>query len=276
MRETVFALLVVLLASAAAEAQSVRGRVVDDGSRQGVRDAVVSLLDSAGAVVSTTETDANGFFLLRARSAGVYGLTVLRIGYGEHRGDVRLGEGERTIPAIVLKSEAIPLDPVRAEARAQRGGAAPAGMQRPSHILAGERMAMLERQGGRLISAVRDIGSLRVREWTERDGRARTCVESIRAIPMGLQPSQGGQDRRFGGGSDSNCQWVAIVVDGIVLDGDKERTFRNLYLADYESLEYLPPAEAGQLYGMEASAAGALVLWSRGRGPHISEARNRR
>jgi hypothetical protein len=46
-------------------------------------------------------------------------------------------------------------------------------------------------------------------------------------------------------------------------------------LADYESIEYLTPVEAGHRYGMQASAKGAIVIWTRGRGPNASVARNR-
>jgi hypothetical protein len=36
----------------------------------------------------------------------------------------------------------------------------------------------------------------------------------------------------------------------------------------------VPAPEAGTLFGMEAGANGALVLWTRGRGPHRSPQRN--
>jgi len=44
----------------------------------------------------------------------------------------------------------------------------------------------------------------------------------------------------------------------------------------FESIEFFTPAEAGNRFGMTASATGALVLWTRGRGPHVSESRNKR
>jgi hypothetical protein len=50
---------------------------------------------------------------------------------------------------------------------------------------------------------------------------------------------------------------------------------RTFHLGDFESIEYSPPAEAAQKYGMDAGTYGALLLWTRGRGPHVSDARNR-
>jgi hypothetical protein len=44
--------------------------------------------------------------------------------------------------------------------------------------------------------------------------------------------------------------------------------------SSFASIEYIPPADAALLYGMNA-ASGALVLWSRGHGPHATAERNR-
>jgi hypothetical protein len=46
-------------------------------------------------------------------------------------------------------------------------------------------------------------------------------------------------------------------------------------MQNIESFEYLSPVEAGQQYGLDASANGALVIWTRGRGPHKSPDRNK-
>jgi hypothetical protein len=66
---------------------------------------------------------------------------------------------------------------------------------------------------------------------------------------------------------------VVVVLDGIVV-GNGSELVSEMQLGHYESIEYLPPVEAGQRYGMEASAKGAIVLWTRGFGPHRSEARD--
>jgi hypothetical protein len=76
-------------------------------------------------------------------------------------------------------------------------------------------------------------------------------------------------------GGNAACDCVALVIDGIAI-GDSESTVRTLDLAMFESVEFFTPVEAGTRFGMQASATGALVLWSRGRGPHVSDERNKR
>jgi hypothetical protein len=132
-------------------------------------------------------------------------------------------------------------------------------------------MARLERQGAKMITAVRELSTLRVREWMDPNGRTRVCVASLRSAPTGLKI--GGTGAR--GLSAEPCEWVTIVVDGIGFGSGQEEMFRTLQVSDYESVEYLPPAEAARLYGMEAASNGAIVLWSRGRGPYVSDERNR-
>lgn len=271
----VFMLLV--FAAVPLSAQSIRGRVVNERSRQAVRDAAVSLLNAAGGVVAEAGTDDNGFFTMKAPSGGTYTLVVVQAGFAQHRAEVTVkATGETLIPAVVLEADVYELDPIEAEARARRTeGAAPAaGFQRSSHIVAGDRLATLERQGGTLMTAVKEMSSLRTREFMDPNGVSSTCVESIRSAPTGLQVGGTMMGGNPSGGAP--CQWIAIVVDGMIVGGDPMRTFREFrYLGDFESVEYLPPAEAGRLYGMGAAATGALVLWSRGRGPHVSDARNR-
>jgi hypothetical protein len=73
-----------------------------------------------------------------------------------------------------------------------------------------------------------------------------------------------------------NCEQLTFVVDGVVLDAESVKPIlRSANVQDYESVEYLTPVEAGYRYGLGASS-GAIVMWSRGRGPHVSDARNRR
>lgn len=260
-------------ASLPVHAQDVRGRVVDERSRQAVQDAAVSLLDAEGGVRAEATTDASGFFTLSAPSLGTYTIVVVQPGYAEHRGEVTTKAGETLIPAVVLKSQAVELDPLEVEARAREraGVAPPSGFQRTSHIIAGANLARLEQQGGTLLAVARELSSLRTREWQDRTGRTRLCIQSVRAAASGLQI--GGSNAA---GRSDDCQWVTFVMDGIPVGGDPEVVFRELrFIGDYESVEYLPPAEAARLYGMEAASNGAIVLWSRGRGPYVSDERNR-
>jgi hypothetical protein len=66
---------------------------------------------------------------------------------------------------------------------------------------------------------------------------------------------------------------AVAVVDGVMLgDGSSEFLYQ-LQAYDVESIQYLPPVEAGLKYGMQASAHGAIEIWTRGKGPHRSDER---
>jgi hypothetical protein len=275
------AVVFAVLGSGVAQAQQVRGRVVDDRARRAVQNATVLLVDSAGVQHAGGTTGADGFFTLRAPGAGRYTILIQQPGYAENRRDVQVASSDLLVPAFVLETEAVQLDSIGVEARARPQELAPTGFQRSSHVISGAQLATLERQGGRFLTAVREMSSIRFREWSE-EGRQFFCVQSVRAASSGLQIDTRARERRSDGGAigiegrgATDCQWVALVVDGILIGGDPMTNYRQLHLSDFESVEYLPPAEAGRLYGMAAASSGAIVAWSRGRGPHVSEQRNR-
>jgi hypothetical protein len=70
----------------------------------------------------------------------------------------------------------------------------------------------------------------------------------------------------------SQCQMVEVFLDGMAV-GLAPELLQALPLMDLESVEFFHPFQAGQ-WGYEASIYGALVLWTRGRGPHADAARN--
>jgi hypothetical protein len=72
----------------------------------------------------------------------------------------------------------------------------------------------------------------------------------------------------------SICENVALIIDGVNAGEASWSTVRALNLQDYESVEFLTGLEAGARYGSAAASRGALVLWTRGRGPHRSVERN--
>jgi hypothetical protein len=253
---------------AAAHAQQIRGRVIDEPSRSPLFEATVTLYAAADtARLERVGTAADGFFTLQAPGAGDYRIVVERIGYAPVERRVRLGaQRELVVPAFVLQSEAIALDPVRADARGGPDSATvTTGFRHASHLVAGARLATLERLGSSIDGAVRELGAgLRVRDLLVPGmTRAMTCVEVKRRLPS----FRGG-----GGTSSSGCDMVAIVLDGATVP-DPLVFFQHLSVREFESIEYVPGPEAGSLFGMEASANGALVLWTRGKGPHRSSRR---
>jgi hypothetical protein len=272
-RSTMTALALLLGAAAAlgsgtgAHAQQIRGRVVDEQSRSALVEATVTLQAVGDStVIDRAGTTADGFFTVRAPGPGEYRIAVDRIGYAAVERTVRLGtQRELVVPAFVLRSEAIPLDPVTAEGRAgTQAAGVNVGFRRSSHLVTGEQLAKLEQVGATMDAAVRGLGAglrvrdLRLRNWT----RDLTCVELTRRMPSfrpHLEPAA--------------CNMVAIVLDGVTIP-DPLNFYQHLSLREFESIEFVPAPEAGPLYGMEASAQGALVLWTRGRGPHRSPQRN--
>jgi hypothetical protein len=68
------------------------------------------------------------------------------------------------------------------------------------------------------------------------------------------------------------CDMILVVVDGNEVPGGGDMLL-GMTGTDLESVEYLPPIEAGARYGIQAAIQGALVLWTRGRGPHARRER---
>lgn len=232
-------------------AQEVRARVVDDEQRAGVAGAEVVLLTPDSGLVARATSDADGFFTLSSDRPGDYLLRVVHPGFAPLTRPVTLGAGRSTLPAIVLHLTAILLDTL--EAQAAPVEVTPPGVDavvgRAVHLLAGERLATLEEIGVSFRAVLAELGGIRVR-----DVRGSPCIESVRA-----------------GSGGPRCHMVAIVVDGVVTGMDP-RDVRSLRVRDWESIEFLSGADAGFRYGPEASG-GALVLWTRGFGPHRSEER---
>lgn len=79
-RLVVLASLAILTAGAIANAQSVRGIVVDGGDRP-LAGVVVFMLDSSSSIVARALTDERGAFRVATSHAGRYRLRTMRIGY---------------------------------------------------------------------------------------------------------------------------------------------------------------------------------------------------
>ncbi len=262
-------LLACILSVRAGGAQEVRARVVDEQTRKEVVGAEAILLGPDSAEITRATTGPNGFFELAAPSPGTYFILIESMSYAAQTRQVTLGQGQTVIPAFVLQVDVITLDTLQVDA--ERGVVVPQGVvgfSRATHLVAGERMATLERIGISFTGAVRELGgSVRVKDVMVGE-RHLPCIESRNRVP-----SFRDSDTR---GRSGNCLMVAIVIDGTDtgLDGvDALRFVQGLQVSDWESIEYLSPVDAGFRYGLRASDRGALVLWTRGRGPHRSEAR---
>ena len=246
----------------AAAAQEIRGRVVDEQNRQAVSAAGVTLRSAAGESIATASTDGEGFFTFKLPPAGSYTIVVERMGFAAEERKIDVTTEALMLPAFVLTAQAVQLDELEVEAEARRREV---GFSRPSQLMSGSRMAKLESQGARVETAIRELSGVRVRnirQVTTQDGqrvRNYVCIEATRGM-VSMQ-SQG-----------AACNPVVLVLNGIP-SGDPHMGTRSFSLSDIESIEFLPPAEAMSRYGMSAGAVGALVIWTRGSGPHKSAER---
>jgi hypothetical protein len=246
-----------LSGAAQTTAQEIRGRVVDDATRQGLVNATVLLTTPDSAVVQRVGTDSKGFFRLKPKNAGQYAITVELLGYARERREVVFDGQDSTVPAFVLRVEAVPVKPVEATATAESKTDKPAGFSRSSMVVAGSKMATLEEAGTPFKSAVRETGSLEVKEYQTPQGLV-ICIQATRRAATFSAPA-------------GRCAWPAIVLDGVLLSpSDVQNIVRGLQIAELESIEFLPPVEAGQRYGLAASANGGRAAVDLTEIPHVT------
>lgn len=239
------------------------------------KDAVLSgwLVDAgsgkpiAGAVVRvgrrTKQADGIGDFRLDEISAGSQAITVEHVAYGKWSGVLALEAGTETVIRVALTPRAIELDGIDVESQRDGRALSPRASSSSRRVIAGEDLAKAQRRGSRIADIIRSRFPVQVREATTNAGISTgICVESNRRIAR-LTPGP-------------DCEMLPIILDGISI-GKSPQFLRNIQVSDLESIEFVSSLDAAILYGMEAGAAGgALVLWTRGRGPYASERRNPR
>jgi hypothetical protein len=122
--------------------------------------------------------------------------------------------------------------------------------------VAGDKMLRMETSGVGMYSVLKELSGIRIRNT--RDGQ---CIETNRTLP------------RIGGGGgrgSAGCESPALIIDGVVqLMG--VAMLLTLPIADIESIEYMNSAEIGVRFPNIPN--GAIVIWTRGNGPHQSVAR---
>jgi hypothetical protein len=247
--------LLIMTAQTAA-AQQIRARVIDDATRGAIAGAVVvATKDNASF---RTETAQDGFFTLTLGGPGTYTISLESVGYEKLDRAITVDQtGLVTLPAFVLNAAVIPIAAVEANADTKRSGHE-VGFNRKMFLAAGEELKKLEDKNVAILDALRSFGAgLKIRFTSQ---NRTPCIESSRGM-SGMNTGR------------SVCDMVVIVLDEMIIQ-DVSGFLRSARLEQFESVQYLPPVEAGQHYGMEASATGAIVFWTRGRGPHKSADRN--
>lgn len=247
--QAAWATIFTLVLAGGAAAQRSEIRVVDEPTRLGIRYATLTL-EADGQQSAVAETDSLGFAIIAIPERRTYTVRVRALGYLEQTREIDFATRDLSlIPAFVLQPEVLALTPIEVQARrsSYRGEG---GGTRASQTVAGARIARMRLAGLMLEDAIREMPGVRVSY-----PRGRLCVESTRGY---------GSFR----GNPADCRMVAIVVDGFP-SMDAAEMLRNATLDNFESVELMSAREAGFRYGMEASQRGALILWTRGRGPHV-------
>lgn len=117
------ALVAVLVGPAAADAQVIRGRLIDDETSRGIDNGTMSLM-LGERVIDRILSDSTGAFLLEAPEAGMYGVTAQRVGYRETRSALMdLGVGDTLTVEYRLLPDAILLEPMLVTATSRSGQA---------------------------------------------------------------------------------------------------------------------------------------------------------
>lgn len=267
LRAALLFLALAVPADRAASAQDVAvvARVVDEVQRGPVSGAEASLLAADSSEISDATTGSDGFFTLAVPGAGEYLVRIELAGYETVTRAVAVEDGVLTAPAFVLTRTAIEIDGITVEVSPNPGRPSETESGRATQVLAGDRLAQMDRAGTSFIGAVRQLGGVQLRTVDYR-GRSFTCIESGRRLSMFSNAE----------GTLAGCDPVAIVIDGRdsgIRGENALNFFRTLRLGDWESIQFLSSVEAGARFGLHASAQGALVLWRRGAGPHQSGAR---
>lgn len=119
---TLAAACVVSVRVGEAAAQSLRGRLTEEGSGTPVAGAMVVLENSAGTRVGQVPSGPSGRFILQAPTAGTYRLRILRIGFAPWETSIALAEGAEVDRSFVLGAIPIRLPEIMVEGTARCGG----------------------------------------------------------------------------------------------------------------------------------------------------------
>lgn len=250
--ESVPRALVVLLLTAGspalADAQVVRGRVVDAETRAPLPTTVVKLL-LGDSTITQTLVDEEGRFAIAAPAPGDYRLRAERIGYAsEALGPVRLGPGVTDVQ-LRLDPQAIPLDGLIIATEAQ--------------------IRALDRVG--YYTRMREGTGVYVDRHVIDQRNAVRMTDLFLGMPGArvVPTPNGGQAvllRGGLGGSAVNPRCPPVVwLDGLVMQPEATGfDWRTIHPSDIEAFEvYRSPAEVPAQYGGAMSACGVVLLWTR-------------
>ena len=247
---SIFAVLALsCVAHASAQAQAVRGKVVNQKDDRPVASAAVALVTQAGTVRRMTITDSEGDYSLSVPGAGIYSLRVDAAGFNTLNGiQFRVRQGQNLSFDLRLW-ELTELAPVVVEA--EREPFAPGPLE-----------GFYERQRvGR--------GHFLTREDLEKQGSSR-FTDVLRLVPgVEIVPLRSSYTVRMKNvaritGDCPPVLWVDNVRWGSVdLDGGPDR---ELFPSDIEGIEIYTPSQVPPEFTSTDALCGVLVVWTK-RGP---------
>lgn len=235
---------------------TVQGQLLDAVTEGPVAEASIVLEGVDGEVV----TNQDGQFRITGVTAGEHAFRVSRLGYDWRSEAIDVEAGATVVVELRAAPSAIGLEAVVVRVTTPEMRMAKAASQAP-RILAGTQLSDAEQRASTLEDVIRWFPSLQIRHGqfeTDLGVERGTCIESSRALMRYAIP-----ERKT---PLPWCEMIAIVIDGAPTFRATEMVAA-LRLRNVESIEFLPPTGALR-YGERAALNGALVIWTRGRGPH--------
>jgi hypothetical protein len=233
-----------------------QGQLLDAATEEPIVDAVIALEGIGRQVV----TDHNGYFRITGVPAGQHAFLVTRLGYDWRSERITVEAGATVVVELRATPTAIALEAVVVRVSTPEMRMAKAATQAP-RVLAGALLGSAQQRAASIEDVIQLFPSLRIRhgQFETALGIERgTCIESSRALMRYAIPERQTELPW--------CEMIAIVIDGAATVRGTEM-ITMLRLQNVESIEFLPPTGALQ-YGERAALNGALVIWTRGRGPH--------
>lgn len=224
-----------------AQVTDLTGRVLDEATGEPVAGAVISLVGLDRSALS----DAHGIFHLGAVAPGSYTLRVVHLAYGEHEDPLRVAGSRRVALRIALSPTALVLEPVVVEARSAESRDARGRGTRRNVVTRAEIESSLgtARHLGQVLR--QHVSGVRIKQDQNRPGTA-ICVEF--RIPRSIQ-------------DPFSCKSPTVFVDGARV-ADPQVLWTTMPVENVESMELLPGAEAGVLYGTDSNY-GVLLIETR-------------
>jgi hypothetical protein len=239
-----YAVLIATISPSVIAAQSIQGRLLEQGSGRPLPSAVIMLVSGANAAPgASTKSDSAGRFLLRVPAGGIYRVRVEDPGYRTAvTPEVEVGPGDQLGITLHLLPDTLQLRPMQVTAASRPATRSVSGFTERAK----------RRAGGAFIT--RD----------QIDKRHPMTVSDLLATVPGLQvvtdPLRFGADVR----TTEGCR-PQVYLDGVRYPLRGETIDQIVSPSQLEGIEVYPhAAEVPIEFQAPGSTCGAILLWTRG------------